>query len=113
MATQADSFLRMDYSKLWLHVILSRLTDGRSQLKLHHSVPTEDASGFRAARWRLVLLAAQREIPDSRDAPKASRGLDKTDGSSTIELVLGQSYRCWNLSPFANIVLKPTRRSSR
>ena len=48
-----------------MHVILSRLTDGRSQLKLHHSLPTEDASGFRSARWSLVLPGAQSQTPDS------------------------------------------------
>jgi hypothetical protein len=42
-------------------VILSRLTDGRSQLKLDHSLPTDDAGGFGTARWNLVLLATQRD----------------------------------------------------
>jgi len=60
--------LRMAYSKLRVHVILSRLTDGRSQLKQHHSVPTDGASGFRTASRSLVLLAAQSQAPDSRTA---------------------------------------------
>jgi hypothetical protein len=38
-------------------------------LKLHHSLPTEDASGFRTARWSLVLLAAQSQTPDFQAAP--------------------------------------------
>jgi hypothetical protein len=53
-----------------LHVILSPLTDGRSQLKLHHSLPTEGAGGFRTARWNLVLPAAQGLAPDSQAAPR-------------------------------------------
>jgi hypothetical protein len=59
----------MAYSKLRLHVILSDLADGRSQLKLHHSLPAEGTSGFRTARWNLLLLAAQRQAPDSQAAP--------------------------------------------
>jgi hypothetical protein len=59
----------MAYSKLGLHVIVSRLTDGRSQLKLDHSLPTECAGGFRTVRWNLVLLAAQSQAPDSQSAP--------------------------------------------
>jgi hypothetical protein len=47
-------------------MVLSRLADGRSQLKLHHSVPTEDPSGFRTARWSLVVLAAQSQASDSQ-----------------------------------------------
>ena len=49
-------------------MILSPLTDGRSQLRLHHSVPTEDASGVRSARRSLVLLAAQSQALDSQAA---------------------------------------------
>ena len=52
-----------------LHVILSRLADGRSQLKLYHSLPTQDAGGFRAARCSLALLAAKSQGPDSRAVP--------------------------------------------
>jgi hypothetical protein len=33
------------------------------------SLPTEDAGGFRTARWSLALLAAKSEGPDSRAAP--------------------------------------------
>jgi hypothetical protein len=50
-------------------VILSRLTDGRSQLKLDHSLPTECAGGFRTARWNLVLPGAQSQAPDSEAVP--------------------------------------------
>jgi len=39
------------------------LTDGRSQLKLDHSLATEGAGGFRAARRNLVFLAAQSQAP--------------------------------------------------
>jgi len=55
--------LRMAHSKVCLHVILSRLTDERSQLELDHSLPTEAAGGFRTARWNLVLLEAQSHAP--------------------------------------------------
>jgi len=67
--TQAKLLLRTAYSKLLLHVILSPLTNGRSQLKLHHSLPKEGAGGCRTARWNLVLLAAQSQEPDSQAAP--------------------------------------------
>jgi hypothetical protein len=50
-------------------VILSRLTDGRSQLKLDHSLPTDGAGEFRTARWNVVLLATQSQAPDSQAAP--------------------------------------------
>jgi hypothetical protein len=50
-------------------VILSPLTDGRSQLKLHHRLPTEGAGGFRTARWSLVLPGPQSQAPDSQAAP--------------------------------------------
>jgi hypothetical protein len=65
----ADSLLRMAYSKLRLHVILSWLSDGRSQLELEHSLPIEGAGGFRSARRNLVLLAAQSQAPDSQATP--------------------------------------------
>ena len=51
-----------------MHVVVSRLTDGRAQLKLHHSLPTEGAGGFRTARWNLLLLAAQSQTPDTQAA---------------------------------------------
>jgi hypothetical protein len=62
-------FLRMAYSKLGLHVILSRLTDRRSHLKLGRSLPTEDAGWSRTGRWSLVLPGAQSQAPDSQAAP--------------------------------------------
>jgi hypothetical protein len=52
-----------------MHVILSRLTDGRSQLKLHDRLPTEGSGGFRTARWNLLLLAVQNQAPDPQVAP--------------------------------------------
>jgi hypothetical protein len=52
-----------------MHVILSRLTDGRSQLKLHYSLPTEGSGGFRTARWNLLLLVVQGQAPDPQIAP--------------------------------------------
>ena len=52
-----------------MHVIVSRLTDGRAQLKLHHSLPTDGTGGFGTARWNLLLLAAQSQAPDSQAAP--------------------------------------------
>jgi hypothetical protein len=64
LARRPLCFLEMAYSKLGVHVILSRLTDGRSQLKLDHSLPTECAGGFRTARWNLALLAARSQAPD-------------------------------------------------
>jgi len=39
-------------------------------LKLHHSLPTEGAGGFRTAGWDLVLPAAQGLAPDSEAAPR-------------------------------------------
>src|SRR5262245_15986884 len=47
-------------------MILSQLTDRRSHLRLHYSLPTEGASGFRTARRSLVLLATQSQAPDSQ-----------------------------------------------
>jgi hypothetical protein len=41
---------------LCLHVILSSLTEGRSELELDHSSPTKDAGGFHATRWNLAFL---------------------------------------------------------
>jgi hypothetical protein len=38
-------------------------------LKFDHSFPTEDAGGFRTARWNLLLLAAKTQAPDSQAAP--------------------------------------------
>jgi hypothetical protein len=52
-----------------LHEILSRLTKGRSQLNLDHTLATEGAGGFRTGRWNLVSLAAQSQAPDSQVAP--------------------------------------------
>jgi hypothetical protein len=42
---------------------------GRSQLKLHHGLPTECTDRFRTARWNLELLAARSQAPDSQAAP--------------------------------------------
>jgi hypothetical protein len=58
----------MAYSKLWFHVILSRLTDRRLQLNLDHSLTTGRAGRFRTTRRNLVLLAAQSQAPDSQAA---------------------------------------------
>jgi hypothetical protein len=63
-----DLLLRMAYSKLWFHVILSGLTDRRLQLNLDHSLPTGCAGRFRTTRWNLGLLAAQRQALDSQAA---------------------------------------------
>jgi hypothetical protein len=40
-----------------------------SQLKLHHSVPTDGADRFRIARWSFLLPGAQSQAPDSQAAP--------------------------------------------
>ena len=67
-ARKLHDFQAVAHFKLSLHVILSPLTDGRSQLKLDHSLSTECAGGFRTAGRNLLLLAAQSQTPDTQAA---------------------------------------------
>ena len=74
-------------------MILSRLTEWESQLKLHHSLPTEDAGGFRTARWSLALLAANSQVSHF-DVPWNPSRLEQRNGRIDRKLQPSDTVYC-------------------